>query len=466
MNRLLTILLLAAGTAYGQINNPPTSVNIVDSTATGRAVLTATNAAAAATAIGLGITNNVTFNRVQVGGSSFTADNFSGGDFEITAGHALTFASGGAPGATLTNLGLGAANNVEFRRLKMIAADATDNGDDATLWLDTSGTNKYATMRLSGTGGSAEKYNAYLQGGSSGLQVSAANGFRVLSGPTAGVGSVLFAVNSSGNATLNGTANLAPSQTASSGASLMTRDLVDQAYMATPNALQLGAIAGATNGTGAGVIIGFNMAGDARLRPGGSTNGYASAYFVKNISGGAAAIASSRINFAQSIDVSGQLRMTTASNVDTKVRFIVGANSSSAVPASADALAFSNAGFGFEIDSLTNSLIKRVRLIYHDGSTNRQSEYHNFATNDFLNNVIMSYRIVSQAGNIQLYFLASATLEGALPLVSGPVISVTNGPATTNSSDHSAILVSAAQDSVTYTNHAIAVFSPIKLRQN
>jgi predicted carbohydrate-binding protein with CBM5 and CBM33 domain len=68
MNRLLTILLLLAATAHGQINNPPTSVNIVDSTATGRAVLTATNAAAAATAVGLGATN-VTFNRVQVGGS-------------------------------------------------------------------------------------------------------------------------------------------------------------------------------------------------------------------------------------------------------------------------------------------------------------------------------------------------------------------------------------------------------------
>ena len=35
MNRLLTILLLLAATAHGQINNPPTSVNIVDSTATG-----------------------------------------------------------------------------------------------------------------------------------------------------------------------------------------------------------------------------------------------------------------------------------------------------------------------------------------------------------------------------------------------------------------------------------------------
>jgi len=73
MNRLLTILLLAAGTAYGQINNPPTSVNIVDSTATGRAVLTATNAAAAATAIGLGTTNNVTFSNVTSTGTLIIA---------------------------------------------------------------------------------------------------------------------------------------------------------------------------------------------------------------------------------------------------------------------------------------------------------------------------------------------------------------------------------------------------------
>jgi hypothetical protein len=42
-NPYALILLVAATTAYGQINNPPTSVNIVDSTATGRAVLTATN---------------------------------------------------------------------------------------------------------------------------------------------------------------------------------------------------------------------------------------------------------------------------------------------------------------------------------------------------------------------------------------------------------------------------------------
>jgi hypothetical protein len=66
MNRLLFILLLAAATAHGQINNPPTSVNIVDATATGRAVLTATNAAAAATAISLGTTNDVEFRTVKI----------------------------------------------------------------------------------------------------------------------------------------------------------------------------------------------------------------------------------------------------------------------------------------------------------------------------------------------------------------------------------------------------------------
>ena len=384
-------------------------------TTVGDAVFTATNAAAAATAVGLGTTNDVNFNRVQVGGATVTTGGFSDGNFEVTPGHAITFVSGASPAPTRTNLGLGATwlTNTDVSNFRTaIGLGATNNVT-------------FSNITASGT-----------------LDVT-------------------------GNVTMSGVNNTMPGATnAASASSLMTRDLVDQAYVATPNALTLGAIAGATNGTSASVIIGFNMAGDARLRPGGSTNGYASAYFVKNISGGASAISSSRINFAQRIDVSGQLRITTATNVDTKVRFIVGANASSAVPASADALAFSNAGFGFEIDSLTNSLIKRVRLIYHDGSTNRQSEYHNFATNDALNNVIMSYRVVSQAGNIQLYFLASATLEGALPLLSGPVISVTNGPATTNSLDHSAILVSAAQDSVAYTNHATALFSPIKLRQN
>jgi hypothetical protein len=128
MNRLLTILLLLAATAHGQINNPPTSVNIVDSTATGRAVLTATDAAAAATAVGLGATNAVTF-------GTLTAELL-----QVRLG---------------TNLYVGLADDV------------------SEFWTD-------------------------------------------------------VAVN--GNATLNGVDNLAPSQTADSGSSLMTRDLSDARY--------------------------------------------------------------------------------------------------------------------------------------------------------------------------------------------------------------------------------------------
>jgi hypothetical protein len=139
-----------------------------------------------------------------------------GGTNPLTFTNPLQFESG-VRAATRTNLGLGTTNNVEFRRLKMIAANATDNGDDATLWLDTSGTNKFASMRISGTGGSAEKYNAFLTAGNAGLQATSVNGFRVLNGSVVNTGSVLFAVNSSGNATLNGVNSTAPSQTASVG---------------------------------------------------------------------------------------------------------------------------------------------------------------------------------------------------------------------------------------------------------
>jgi hypothetical protein len=101
MNRLLTTLLLAAGTAHGQIDNPPTSVNIVDATATGRAVLTATNTAAAQVAI-LG-TNADIFSS-----SGLTGISLSEGQTKLL--HAISFPYLGgatAAAATRTNLGLG-----------------------------------------------------------------------------------------------------------------------------------------------------------------------------------------------------------------------------------------------------------------------------------------------------------------------------------------------------------------------
>jgi hypothetical protein len=233
-NPYALILLVAATTAYGQINNPPTSVNIVDSTATGRAVLTATNAAAAATAIGLGTANEVTFNRVQVGGASFSADDFSGGNFVVTGGHALTFSSGGTSGATLTNLGLGAANNVTFSN---ITANGIVTANDSTATPATSAAAAQG-IQWPGLGGSQ---HAAIYGGYAGAaQIALAVGTSNSLSDVATFSATGMTVNSNaivggtlgvtGNATFSGTANLAPSQTADSGSSLMTRDLSDARF--------------------------------------------------------------------------------------------------------------------------------------------------------------------------------------------------------------------------------------------
>jgi hypothetical protein len=270
MNRLLLILLLAGVTAHGQIDNPPTSVNIVDATATGRALITATNSAAAQVVL---FGTNASIND----SSGLAGISLSDGQTKLLSAISFPFLGGATAAATSrTNLGLGTTNNVEFRRLKMIAANATDNADDSTLWLDTSGTNSFGSLRLSGTGGSAEKYNAYLQGGSSGLTVSSAFGFRVLSGSTAGTGSVLFSVNSSGNATLNGVNNTAPSQTnAASASSLMTRDLSDARYFGLKSHLiNFGSMA--TKTAGGGTSASFR--GAWQIFTATNTSSFASAY--------------------------------------------------------------------------------------------------------------------------------------------------------------------------------------------
>jgi hypothetical protein len=272
-----------------------------------------------------------------------------GGTNPLTFTNPLQFESG-VRAATRTNLGLGATNNVEFRRLKMIAANATDNGDDATLWLDTSGTNKFASMRLSGTGGGAEKYNAYLQGGSFGLQVSADRGFRVLSGPTAGTGSVLFAVNSSGNATLNGTANLAPSQTASSGSSLMTRDLTDQRQIdrmiAGPRMVWLTTFNGwSTQATGGSV----NQ--NVYLRASSGTNAFNFAVARNFQLGDLFSGPNSQINFSKAGSF-GTAYSTRAQSVRTGISIIYYGGAYNYVPSSGSAVVDpATKGFGWKIQN-------------------------------------------------------------------------------------------------------------------
>ena len=298
MNRLLTILLLAAGTAYGQIDNPPTSVNIVDATATGRAVLTATNAAAAATAIGLGTTNDVTFNRVattasgslsnpaiRIGASNTGLNSVAGFLFGVSKGESV-FGAGPTgfsvtpPATFITNVnvngslvGTGPATfstNVTVNGSLTVGSLATTtpstwaldavqtNSSGATSFLLTLPDNgnvirvtNASVIRNIANGRLGAFYYLVNQSGSS-FAIDNTNGITVQGGKSltlapnevatlVATGPTSVSVAARGDLTdvaLGGTANTAPSQTASSASSLMTRDLVGQEFANPRNRMQ------------------------------------------------------------------------------------------------------------------------------------------------------------------------------------------------------------------------------------
>jgi hypothetical protein len=273
MKRLLFILLLAAATAHGQIDNPPTSVNIVDSTATGRAVLTATNAAAAATAIGLGTTNDVTFGSITTangggitlsgaeGDASVFIRNDAGdlglyGDVNIIAHKAIIFTNSNDASLTRANLGLGATNAVQFGALTVgsfttttpstWALDATQTAaaTNGVLTLPSNAnvirlTNNNAISSVTNGVLGAFYYlvnqatNAVTISNVGGITIDGAQNLTLSPNESAtliATGPTNVSVANRGDLTdvaLGGTANTAPSQTASSASSLMTRELND-----------------------------------------------------------------------------------------------------------------------------------------------------------------------------------------------------------------------------------------------
>ena len=276
MNRLLTILLLLGATAHGQINNPPTSVNIVDATATGRAVLTATNAAAAQVAI---FGTNVSINN----SAGLEGLSLSDGQTKLLSAISFPFLGGATAAATTrTNLGLGATNNVTFSNITAsglgvsntatFATNVTVNGNISVGSLTTT---TPSTWALDATQ-TAAATNGILALPSNANVIRLTNN-NAISGVSGGVlGAFYYLVNQTTNAVtisnvggitidgaqnltlspnesatlvatgatnasvaargdlndvaLGGTANTAPSQTASSGSSLMTRDLGDTRY--------------------------------------------------------------------------------------------------------------------------------------------------------------------------------------------------------------------------------------------
>ena len=326
MNRLLTILLLLGATAHGQINNPPTSVNIVDATATGRAVLTATNAAAARTSLDLG-----GFRKTD--GEVF-AEIYSGEDLRIVAGDSIEFyeafgfggtnaaafasdsrASLGLGATWLTNtsatnfrtaIGLGATNDVTFSNVTVngnISVGSLTTTTPSTWALDATQTAAATNGRLtlpsnanvirltnnnaisSVTNGVLGAFYFIVNQATNAVTISNVGGITIdgaqnltlspnESATLVATGATNASVAARGDlndVALGGTQNTAPSQTASSGSSLMTRALTDQRQIdrmiAGPRMVWLTTFTGWET-----AVSGGSVAQNIFLRPSSGTN--------------------------------------------------------------------------------------------------------------------------------------------------------------------------------------------------
>jgi len=168
-------------------------------TTVGNSVFTATNAAAAATAVGLGVTNNVRFNSVELLQSG-----------EIT--NSITYWIDGLSFVT---------DGVEYF--------ATDGGNGGSVRFE-----KPITM-FNSTNAATTRDNLGL-----GTTNAVTFGNITATGTLGVSNAATFSTNVTidGNATLNGVGNIAPHQTASSADSVMTRDLVGRELANPRNKIQ------------------------------------------------------------------------------------------------------------------------------------------------------------------------------------------------------------------------------------
>jgi len=267
-----------------------------------------------------------------------------------------------------------------------------------------------------------------------------------------------------GDQTFSGQVELT-GQAASSDDSAMTRTLVDQNRTLVPNCIQLHAMTGASSGTSASSTNDFLIKGDARLRSGSSAGGYSSMWFAKYITAGTA----SRIDYSRRIELGGVVHFTGADTIDGVVRVVIGASNSSAVPPLADANAMTGAGIGIEFDFDSGSSNKRARIIYHDGTTYKQSSWVTYATASSLGSRPVSYHITNDgSGNVALRVaINSESHEGPYPLNNiAASVTVSDGPTGEGNLNETAILASSVQNSGTYVNHEVPIFLPMVFKIN
>jgi len=434
MKLRLSILLLAAAALAATQAAGQTVKSLGYNTTNGQIVysgsnsLTFTNAlqfstnarATTRTNLGLGGSDSVTFSNLSlgangslaIGGMNLTAITSGidlafkrAGSTELelkTNGLILhvgsyDFSAGNTNGAstTRTNLGLGGTNDVSFSRLSLsngatnnlaVTLGATNRGFSATSGPD----------RITTTVAGISAFSVFSNSIETGSGVVANFATNVSVGGT---------LTATGNATLNGSGNLAPSQTADSASSLMTRNLYDErlplafGLMDAPQA-DFGTVTLANGASGSKAAGGFDLTTGASNNATSVWNASTQATFGrKNTAGisGVSTVWSSRVMvgwwFLRALSTNSEIRLQygRAYNATTHA-------------------ALSARGVGVRIS--TNSVFFET----HDGTTGFETTNAVTATNPML------YWAIVEAGVAKFY--AGTTL----------VATVTNNVPTNNSS--------------------------------
>jgi hypothetical protein len=234
------------------------------------------------------------------------------------------------------------------------------------------------------------------------------------------------------NQTLDGTNNVAPNQTAASGSSIMTRDLVDNEHLfAMHKNRRLAAYA--FGNSGASSFAGQSEAhGGAVGLAAQATSGYARATLARGINN-TSVLTGSGINFARRMAF-GFVFSCSLSPVGA-VRFIVGGNGG--VPAAADSDALSALGFGLEVvESAVNVSLARARL-FAFGASYVTSGW----SSDFSKLAQVACVVISDgAGEIALHLdvAPNATQPPARPPLA-PTLTLSGGPTTSGNSTNSRV---------------------------
>jgi hypothetical protein len=247
------------------------------------------------------------------------------------------------------------------------------------------------------------------------------------------------------NLTLNGTANVAASQTAASDSSLMTRSLVgDEPFFNMgscyrPASLLLGSAGTSSTAT---TIAGQNAL--ASLNSGSSTSGYARATLGRGLST-APVFSGGGITFARKMGVATRFFIGSR-NLSPRIRMVIGGNG--AVPATADADALSVIGFGWE--SRLNGTTQEIRIFSHNGTTYSTSPSWQSlgATGDNLYNSYYISIYSDGTGNITCYYGINGTRNLSTITLSG-------GPTSAGNSANSYVDLVLTNSSTATSNYSI-----------